>query len=160
MTPLETSVAQHLLTQLLEEIERVTGELNETRRNLHAAVQARDARTAATEHLYTCQGKGGEYELVGLSRGAGTLRDTISLTVYRDTKTGELYHRELLDFDERMATIDRRAADQLATMRGMADCMDMVRQELIEAGVIEASVPPMMLADAIIAHIGRQTKKP
>ena len=33
----------------------------------------------------------------------------------------------------------------------MAECMDMARQDLITAGVIGKSVPPMMLAEAVIA---------
>ena len=35
----------------------------------------------------------------------------------------------------------------------MAECMDMVRQELIEAGIIDKSVPPMMLPEAIVRAI-------
>jgi hypothetical protein len=46
-------------------------------------------------------------------------------------------------------------ADDRLTLQGMADCMAMVRQELIEAGVIDKSVPPMMVADAVVAHIAR-----
>lgn len=38
-------------------------------------------------------------------------------------------------------------------MRGMADCMDMVRSELIEAAIIDKSVPPMMVANAVLAHV-------
>lgn len=33
----------------------------------------------------------------------------------------------------------------------IAECMDMVRQDLITAGVVDKSVPPMMLAEAVIA---------
>ncbi|GAB3416848.1 hypothetical protein NX774_12015 [Massilia agilis] len=53
------------------------------------------------------------------------------------------------------------AAEQPGTnlaTQGMADCMDMVRQELIEAGIIDKSVPPMMVANAVIAHLARQAK--
>jgi hypothetical protein len=39
------------------------------------------------------------------------------------------------------------------TTQGMADCMDMVRTELIEAGVIDPSTPPMMVANAVLARI-------
>ncbi|MGZ8317530.1 MAG: hypothetical protein ACXWVD_00375 [Telluria sp.] len=42
------------------------------------------------------------------------------------------------------------------TLRGMAECMDMVRAELIEAGVVDASVPPMMLANAVLNFIARE----
>lgn len=43
-----------------------------------------------------------------------------------------------------------------ASIMLMAGCMDMVRQELIEAGVIDKAVPPMMVANAVLAHIARQ----
>ena len=39
------------------------------------------------------------------------------------------------------------------TVQGMADCMDMVRQELIEAGVIGAGVAPMFIANAVVAKL-------
>lgn len=42
---------------------------------------------------------------------------------------------------------------ELQTIRGMADCMDMVRQELIEATIIEKTVPPMMVANAVMKYI-------
>ena len=40
-----------------------------------------------------------------------------------------------------------------SSMQGMADCMDMVRQELIEAGIIGKDVAPMFVADAVMFHI-------
>jgi hypothetical protein len=45
----------------------------------------------------------------------------------------------------------RTPVDQETSM--MAECMDMVRGELIEAGIIDKSVPPMMVANAVCAHI-------
>ena len=42
------------------------------------------------------------------------------------------------------------AGGALATISGMADCMDMVRTELIEAGIVDESVPPMFIADTVI----------
>lgn len=35
----------------------------------------------------------------------------------------------------------------------MAECMDMVRQDLISLGIIDKSVPPMMLTEAILSAI-------
>ena len=55
--------------------------------------------------LYTCKGKGGEYELLGTAAGAGKLKLVETLAVYRDTKTGALYFRTLDDFNERMEKI-------------------------------------------------------
>lgn len=38
-------------------------------------------------------------------------------------------------------------------IQGMADCMVMVRQELIESGVIDATVAPMFIANAVISKL-------
>lgn len=38
-------------------------------------------------------------------------------------------------------------------VQGMADCMDMVRQELIEAGVIGPGIAPMFIASAVMAKL-------
>lgn len=43
--------------------------------------------------------------------------------------------------------------EEYTTMQGMADCMDMVRQELIEAGIIDNTVAPMFIANAVHARI-------
>jgi hypothetical protein len=40
-------------------------------------------------------------------------------------------------------------------LEGMAACMDMVRAELIEAGVITDNVPPMFVADAVLGYIAK-----
>lgn len=57
--------------------------------------------------LYTCIGKGGEYELIGRATTAGVLKVTgrfaDEVIVYRDTESGELYCREPGDFRLRMA---------------------------------------------------------
>jgi DNA repair exonuclease SbcCD ATPase subunit len=47
---------------------------------------------------------------------------------------------------------------QLASVQGMADCMDMVRQELIEAGVIDASVAPMFVANVVVTQLASVQK--
>lgn len=56
--------------------------------------------TKQTE-LYTCIGKGGLYEYIGLSDGAGMSKGE-QRQVYRCTDTGQLYHRETGDFFYRM----------------------------------------------------------
>lgn len=45
------------------------------------------------------------------------------------------------------------ARDAGLAVQGMSDCMDMVRGELIEAGIIDKSVPPMMVANAVLARL-------
>lgn len=42
--------------------------------------------------------------------------------------------------------------------QGMADCMDMVMQELQGAGVIGKDVPPMMLPEAIFSKLAELSK--
>jgi hypothetical protein len=58
----------------------------------------------AQKKLFTCVSKGGEYELVGTSFGAGP-RKGEPLIVYRDTATGKLHHREPENFMVRMKPI-------------------------------------------------------
>lgn len=58
---------------------------------------------------HTCVGKGGAYELIGRAHAAGVLRLSGRLpeavVVYRDTATGEIYLRELGDFERRMELV-------------------------------------------------------
>lgn len=62
---------------------------------------------AATEarEIYTCIGKGGEYELVGVAKGAGKSKLVEPLTIYRDAASGALYFRTGDDFAERMELV-------------------------------------------------------
>lgn len=55
--------------------------------------------------FYTCDGKGGTYELLGSSKGAGTRRGTEPLMVYRDTQDGQLYNRTDEDFAARLIPV-------------------------------------------------------
>jgi hypothetical protein len=65
---------------------------------------------------------------------------------------------DLANYLQTLIQTEQRKSDDLLTMRGMADCMDMVRGELIEAGIIDANVPPMMVANAVMAHIAGLAK--
>jgi hypothetical protein len=67
--------------------------------------------------LYTCIGKGGEYELLGTAKGAGTMRDVLvcDLTIYRDTTIGQLYHRTPDDFAARMERAPQAATTASAS---------------------------------------------
>lgn len=40
----------------------------------------------------------------------------------------------------------------------MADCMVMVREELVQAGIVDKTVPPMMVSNAVCAYIARLPK--
>lgn len=54
--------------------------------------------------LFTCIGKGGTYEDMGVAIGAGTSKGDL-VQVYRDTATGQLYFREPEDFIDRMEVV-------------------------------------------------------
>jgi len=56
------------------------------------------------QKLYTCIGKGGRYEILGLATGAGLSRGEDRL-IYRDVSTGRLFLRTEKDFTERMERI-------------------------------------------------------
>ena len=71
-------------------------------RPLYTAPQPAPAQDVAG--LYTCEGKGGEYARIGTSLGAGEGRGEI-VEVYRDTSSGQLYHRESADFFVRMKPV-------------------------------------------------------
>lgn len=43
--------------------------------------------------------------------------------------------------------------------QGMADCMDMVMQELERAGIISAHIPPMFAPEAILSYIHKNVIK-
>lgn len=60
------------------------------------------AQTEAAKVFYTCEGKGGRYELLGYARGAGTRSMDDSLAIYRCVGSGQLFFRAEADFDERM----------------------------------------------------------
>lgn len=59
--------------------------------------------------LYTCEGRGGEYELLGESIGAGTSNGQ-RVMVYYDTLSGQLYHRTTENFERRMQPLQRDLA--------------------------------------------------
>lgn len=50
---------------------------------------------------YTCIGKGGRYEVVAVSIGAGKSRGE-TIVVYEDIESGDCFHRSMDDFRERM----------------------------------------------------------
>ncbi|MNC26580.1 hypothetical protein D3C76_649880 [compost metagenome] len=70
---------------------------------------------------YTCVSKPGEYELVGTSSGAGTLKG-LPVIVYRDVTNGRLFHREPENFMARMKKIPAEPAinhELLAALEGL-----------------------------------------
>lgn len=53
---------------------------------------------------YTSVSKGGEFEIVGTSSGAGQRKGDVVI-VYRNVETGQIHHREPEDFAMRMKPI-------------------------------------------------------
>ena len=87
-------------------------------------------------------------DVIRMAREAGS--DTQCFQIWPPT------FRRKIDFT--IAELERFAALVAAAERQkrkesemMAECMDMVRQELIAAGLVESSVPPMMLPEAIFS---------
>lgn len=62
------------------------------------------AQAGSEAALYTCIGKGGEYELIGTAKGAGTSRELDDMQVYR--AGDQLYFRTTEDFKVRMQRIE------------------------------------------------------
>lgn len=96
-----------------------------------------------TETYYTCRGKGGTYIKLGVTKGAGP-RHNERLVVYKDVVTGDLYHREIRDFDDRMDKLpsgpalqpgsytDEFSTFDAATALKMLDDRTPASQELLE----------------------------
>lgn len=68
---------------------------------VNAALRAMAKAPPVPDAFLVCDGKGGQYELVGLAKGAGPLRGQ-EVGVYRDVTSGALYFRGTKDFQERM----------------------------------------------------------
>ncbi|QDH49108.1 hypothetical protein PHYNN_169 [Pantoea phage Phynn] len=66
--------------------------------------ESRSERIPEAGEIFTCIGKGGQYKIIGLSKGAGTSRFS-NYIVYQDSTSGEIYHRTLADFFSRMEIV-------------------------------------------------------
>lgn len=68
---------------------------------------------------YTSVSKGGEFEVVGTSSGAGQRKGDVVI-VYRNVETGQILHREPEDFAMRMKPITKPEinAQLLAALEG------------------------------------------
>ena len=52
-------------------------------------------------------------------------------------------------------SLTENVVQEVQCMDGMAECMSMVREHLIEAGIVAKTVPPMMLAEGVIMSMQR-----
>lgn len=66
--------------------------------------------------------------------------------------------RAWLRFQAAYAAGQRAERQSSQESRLMGECMDMVRQDLIDAGVIEKTVPPMMIPEAVARAMGNSVK--
>lgn len=72
----------------------------------------------ARAERFTCAGKGGAYERLGLAKPAGAIKAVqgdSGLVVYRDEESGQLYFRDPADFARRMERIEAVPADSGCT---------------------------------------------
>lgn len=65
-----------------------------------------------SEKLYTHGTKGGDYRLIGNSRGAGMMRG-VDLVVYQNIDTGKIYHRKPNNFE--LAMVEKPASKDPST---------------------------------------------
>jgi len=96
------------------------------------AAPSQVAQTSEPVELYTCKGKGGEYEWIGTAYPAGFVRQFFSdpVEVYRSTTDRSLYFRECGDFNKRMERIAApvapsrtKQADQSAIVAELAQSL-------------------------------------
>jgi hypothetical protein len=87
-------------------------------------------------------------------------RDAITECINAETErrnhdSAAYWQHELEAFDRSFARLlDHPEVDtKRLALQGMADCMDMVRQELVEAGLIDERVPPMFVSEAVLARL-------
>lgn len=69
--------------------------------SMRPGIEAHQPAPAAKRECYECIGKGGDYELIGESTGAGMSKGQ-TLMVYRDVPSGRIFHREWMDWNSRM----------------------------------------------------------
>lgn len=79
---------------------------------------------------YTSVSKGGEFEVVGTSSGAGQRKGDVVI-VYRNVDTGQMLHREPEDFNMRMKPITQPeiSAQLLAALSDALAWIDAVPSE-------------------------------
>lgn len=79
---------------------------------------------------YTSVSKGGEFEIVGTSSGAGQRKGDVVI-VYRNVETGQILHREPEDFAMRMKPAAPSInAQLLAALEGIVNAYDAPNKSL------------------------------
>lgn len=80
---------------------------------------------------YTSVSKGGEFEIVGTSSGAGQRKGDVVI-VYRNVETGQILHREPEDFAMRMKPITKPEinAQLLAALSDALEWIDAVPSDM------------------------------
>lgn len=80
---------------------------------------------------YTSVSKGGEFEIVGTSSGAGQRKGDVVI-VYRNVETGQVLHREPEDFAMRMKPVTKPEinAQLLAALSDALEWIDAVPSDM------------------------------
>lgn len=80
---------------------------------------------------YTSVSKGGEFEIVGTSSGAGQRKGDVVI-VYRNVETGQILHREPEDFAMRMKPLTKPEinAQLLAALSDALEWIDSVPSDM------------------------------
>lgn len=109
---------------------------------------------AASAHRFRAQGGNTQGESVAPTPSGSASVDTLE---FRKLLNAAFAHRGVEGSKETVgnliAHIESLIAARVATAQGMADCMDMVREELIEAGIIDKKTAPMFITEAVMRHI-------
>jgi hypothetical protein len=84
----------------------ISGDFGSVEREIAHAEEIARRLSTVTGEFYTCIGKGGNYELAGIARGAGTSRDLPEVVVYRSVESGAVFYRSVQDFTARMQKIE------------------------------------------------------
>jgi hypothetical protein len=121
------------------------------------ASQARSRENAKAVQVFTCIGKGGEYEVIGYSNGAGPKRGESIVVYYDVTKPDILYHRSADDFKVRMQWQGTRASHASNAGEGdeklLADSLNMMMW-LYRRLPVAYGKPPFV--DAAIMKLGER----
>jgi hypothetical protein len=131
--------------------------------------EARDALTALTEAQRKLHGIDATLAARMDEAGTYSIEDWAAENPHVDDKDpaellDELFRENEIPMSDRNGVIydglawlaSEAERFRLAAMNaeGMAQCMAMLREDMIEAGVIQESVPPMFMTEAILSRIG------
>lgn len=97
---------------------------------------------------YTSVSKGGEFEIVGTSSGAGQRKGDVVI-VYRNVETGQVLHREPEDFAMRMKVITKPEinAQLLAALEGYMGAVALMNSAMQDGGNVQGALSALIGAE-------------